>query len=267
MVPSRHDGAVDGAQGDNPRMPEALPRVLPLEGATNFRDLGGYLGHGGRPVRWRRLFRSDHLASLTPADRARLAEIGIARSFDFRGDAERAASPYAIDGLVHHPLAIEPTVVQRMGDLLAAGETMTPPVVGALMQELYRALVNDRSDRFAELFAALLETDAPVVFHCTAGKDRTGVAAALLLAALGVAREDIERDYLLTNEVYRRPPQPAASRVPEDALAVLWTVQPAFLQAAFDAIERDHGGIDRYLRRRIGLSDAALATLGARYLE
>jgi protein-tyrosine phosphatase len=68
-------------------------RVLPLQGATNFRDLGGYSGHGGRTVRWRRLFRSDHLAGLTAADKAALAELGLALAFDFRGEAERAAAP------------------------------------------------------------------------------------------------------------------------------------------------------------------------------
>ena len=66
-------------------------RVWPLQGATNFRDLGGYPGHGGRPVRWRRLFRSDHLAGLTDADKSLLAGLGLARAFDFRGQAERAA--------------------------------------------------------------------------------------------------------------------------------------------------------------------------------
>lgn len=247
-------------------MPSLLPRVLPLQGASNFRDLGGYPGHGGRPLRWRRIFRSDHLAGLTEADRATLAALGVARSFDFRGDAERAATPYQIEGLVQHPLTIEPTVTQRMQDMAAAGHTLSPATVAELMKDLYRALVNDRAERFAELFDHLLQAEAPVVFHCTAGKDRTGVAAALVLWALGVPHELVLQDYLLTNTVYRHPPLPA-SDTPVEVLQVLWSVQEGFLQAAIDAIEADHGGIERYLAQRLGLGASARVALAARYLE
>jgi protein-tyrosine phosphatase len=217
-------------------------------------------------VHWRRLFRSDHLGGLTEADRALLAEIGLARSFDFRGDSERAAAPYAIPGVVQHPLAIEPSVVQRMQDLRAAGRALTAAVVGELMQELYRTLVNERAERFAELFEQLLQAEAPVVFHCTAGKDRTGVAAALVLLALGVPRAVVVQDYLLTNEVFRHPPMPA-SETPAEVMAVLWSVQQGFLQAALDTIDADHGGIDSYLERRLKLGPPARAALAARYLD
>ena len=107
-------------------MLEHPDRAWRLQGATNFRDLGGYAGHGGRALQWRRLFRSDHLASLTDADRARLAALGPATAFDFRGDAERAATPYQLPGITQRALAIEPSVVQRMQDVVAAGR----PVVG-----------------------------------------------------------------------------------------------------------------------------------------
>ena len=180
-------------------------RVWPLQGASNFRDLGGYPGHDGRPVRWRRLFRSDHLGGLTEADKAQLVALGLARSFDFRGEAERAAVGYQLPGLTQHSLAIEPTVVQRMQDLVDAGQSLTPAHASELMAELYRALVNDQSHRFAELFEHLLTADAPVVFHCTAGKDRTGFAAALVLLALGVPRDVVQQDYLLTNRVFKHP--------------------------------------------------------------
>ena len=186
-------------------MPRHPDRVWRLQGAPNFRDLGGYIGHEGRPLRWRRLFRSDHLADLTPADLARLQQLPLARTFDFRGIDERAATPYDLPGVRQLSLAIEPTVVQRMNDIAAAGTALTAPVVTELMKDLYRALVNDRADRFAELFAHLIESDAPSVFHCTAGKDRTGIAAALVLLALGVSRDVVQADYLLTNELVRDP--------------------------------------------------------------
>jgi len=247
-------------------MPRHPDRVWRLEGASNFRDLGGYPGRGGRPLRWRRLFRSDHLGGLTEADKAMLAELGLARSFDFRGHAERAATPYQLLGVTQHSLAIEPTVVQRMQDMAAAGRQLTAPVAVELMKDLYRSLVNDQALRFAELFEHLLQADAPLVFHCTAGKDRTGVAAALILLALGVPRDLVVQDYLLTNELYQRPPLPHAE-TPAEALAVLWRVQEDFLDAALQAVDADHGGVERYLSRSLGLSPAALEALAARYLQ
>jgi protein-tyrosine phosphatase len=246
-------------------MPLHPDRVFPLQGVTNFRDLGGYAGADGRPVRWRRLFRSDHFGALTDADLAALAPLGIARSFDFRGVAERAATPYDWPGVVQHPLSIEPTVVQRMQDMTAAGRALTVPVVTDLMADLYRALVTEQSHRFAELFDQLLQADAPVVFHCTAGKDRTGVAAALILLALGVPRATVQQDYLLTNQHYRHPPL-AHSETPPEVLQVLWRVQDGFLDAALQTIDARPGGLDAYLQR-LGLGPAALAALRTRYLQ
>jgi len=247
-------------------MPQHPDRILRLEGATNFRDLGGYAGRDGRPLHWRRLFRSDHLGALTAADKAALAALGLATAFDFRGEAERAAASYELHGVVQHSLAIEPTVVQRMQDLAAGGEPLTAATVARLMEDLYRALVNDQSDRFAELFEHLLRADAPVVFHCTAGKDRTGFAAALILLALGVPRAVVVQDYLLTNQVFQQPPS-AHGGIPPEALAVLWRVQQGFLDAALHAVDADHGGIERYLARRLRLSRAALDELARRYLQ
>ena len=246
-------------------MPQHPDRVLPLQGASNFRDLGGYTGHGGRPLRWRRLFRAEHLAGLTETDRALLARLGLARAVDFRGLSERAATPYQWPGITQHALSIEPTVVQRMQDMVAAGETLTVPVVQALMKALYHALVTEQAPRFAELFALLLQDDTPLVLHCTAGKDRTGVAAALILLALGVPRAVVLQDYLLTNLHYRHPPLPRSDTPPE-VLAVLWRVQEDFLTTALAAIDAQPGGMAGFLHRRMGLDAAALGLLAERYL-
>jgi protein-tyrosine phosphatase len=247
-------------------MPQHPDRAWRLQGATNFRDLGGYPGHDGRPLRWRLLFRSDHLGALTKADHARLAPLGLVKSFDFRGLAESAAMPSVLPGVTPHLLAIEPTVVQRMQAMVAAGRQLNTATVVNLMEELYRSLVNDQSHRFAEFFDHLLQADAPVVFHCTAGKDRTGFAAALILLALGVPRDLVLQDYLLTNTLYLHPPMPP-SDTPAEALAVLWRVQVGFMDAALQAVDTDHGGLDRYLSRRLGLSAAARTALAARYLQ
>jgi protein-tyrosine phosphatase len=241
---------------------------LRLQGATNFRDLGGYIGQDGRPLKWRRLFRSEHLAGLTPEDHALLAQLGVARAIDFRGEAERAATPYQLPGVRQLALSIEPTVVQRMQALVEAGQRLTPDMVSQLMSDLYRALVNDQAHRYAELFAHLLDEadDSALVFHCTAGKDRTGFAAALILLALGVPRPVVEADFLLTNQHYRHQRLPPTD-TPPDVLAVLWTVQQRFLDAALHAVEADHGGVARYLEQKLGLSPAAQKALAARYLQ
>lgn len=249
-----------------PAMPLPPDRSLRLAGASNFRDLGGYRGQAGRPVRWRRLFRSDHLAALTPEDAAAFRLLGVTRAFDFRGVSERAAVPYELPGVAQHALPIEPTVVQRMKDLLDAGEVVTPAHTVELMQHTYRAFVNDNAGRFAALFAHLLDSDAPLVFHCTAGKDRTGFAAALILLALGVPREVVMQDYLLTNDYYRMPLYDQGRASPE-VLNVLWRVQSEFLDAALHAVEQDHGGVDTYLARELGVRTPERERLAALYLE
>ncbi|RYE42556.1 MAG: tyrosine-protein phosphatase [Hyphomicrobiales bacterium] len=245
---------------------QAFTRSLPLSGASNFRDLGGYVGRDGRPLRWRRLFRSDHLAALTPEDAAVLADLQLARAVDFRGHAERSALAYALPGVAYHALSIEPTVVQRAKDMAQAGDRITAEIAVQLMQDTYRAFVADNAQQFASLFAHLLEGDAPLVFHCTAGKDRTGFAAALILSALGVPRDVVMQDYLLTNSLYVRPAH-MASGTPEEVLNVLWRVQEGFLQAALEAVDNDHGGMQRYLQDRLHVGPAEQERLAALYLQ
>lgn len=237
-----------------------------MAGATNFRDLGGYVGQDGRAVKWRRIFRSDHLAGLTPADQALLAELGVSRAIDFRGKAEGAAYAYAIPGVAYHPLVIEPTVVQRALELQATGRALTAQDAVGLMQDTYRGFVHENAPRFAELFRLLLASDAPTVFHCTAGKDRTGFAAALILMALGVPRETVMQDYLLTNNLYRRPAG-MGSHAPEEVLAVLWRVQEEFLDAALHMVDQDYGGVPTYLVDVLGVDAAAQRQLAAQYLQ
>jgi protein-tyrosine phosphatase len=246
--------------------PSSPPRVIALHGASNFRDLGGYVGEGGRPLRWRRLFRSDHLGDLSAADHRVLGEMGIAAAFDFRGVDERAAAPYEVPGLRQHALSIEPTVAQHMNEITAAGRALTRPLVEGLMRDLYHGLVTAQAERFAVFFRHLLELDAPLVFHCTAGKDRTGVAAALVLFALGVPREQIMADYLLTNEVFKPPWAPRAD-IDRDVLQALWGVQPSYLETALDTIEQELGGLEPYLARRMGLDEGQRRRLLDRYLE
>ena len=250
-----------------PAAAEPLPRTIALSGASNFRDLGGYTGHGGRALKWRHLFRADHLAALTPDDLARLAALGITRSADFRGASERAAQAYALPGVATHTLAIEPTLIQQALQQLQPGQDFTTAQAVGLMHGTYRSFVTDNAPRFAQLFELLLDSNTPLVFHCTAGKDRTGFAAALILLALGVPRAVVMQDYLLTNALYRPPREWGdASSVPA-GLQVLWRVQEDFLEAALHGVEVEYGGMAAYLERVLGLNAAAQKRLASLYLE
>ena len=241
-------------------------RSIALQGASNFRDLGGYPGLGGRTVRWRRLFRSDHLARLSTQDQQALAGLGIARAVDLRGEAERNALAYALPGVQYHPLTIEPTVVQRIQEVLRSGASLSPQDAAGLMQDTYRGFVHDNAPRFAALLRMLVERDDPLVFHCTAGKDRTGFAAALILLALGVPREVVMQDYLLTNALYR-PPASLASHTPPEVMQVLCGVQEDFLDAALHMVDAQYGGSTPYLEHVLGLDAAARSALAQRYLQ
>ncbi len=240
-------------------------RSLSLQGATNFRDLGGYEGLNGRSLQWRKLFRSDHLGSLTAEDLAVVAGLGIHRVCDFRGAQERLGAPCILPNAEVQALTIEPTVVQRLTERLDAGDVLTAADMVSLMQQTYRDFVHHNTPRFKALFAQLLASDAPLVFHCTAGKDRTGFAAALILLSLGVSREVVMQDYLLTNVLLKIPPHAGGPLTPE-VRDVLYRVQEDFLTAAFDVVEHDHGGLEAYLEHDLGVGPAERAQLANVYL-
>jgi len=241
-------------------------RHLPLTGASNFRDLGGYVGQEGRPVKWRKIFRSDHLANLSAEDLQQIQSIGIKRSFDFRGVQESQAQAYDWPDIQRHSLSIEPTVVQRLQAQHLTGKPLTAADALDAMQTTYRDFVRVDSGRFAQLFEHLLDQPEPLLFHCTAGKDRTGLAAALVLYALGVSEADIWRDYLLTNQLYKRNSIGATSLAP-DVLKIVWEVQESFLQASLEEIHARYGSVQNYLNQELNLTPAALLRLQSLYLD
>jgi protein-tyrosine phosphatase len=246
-------------------MSDPLTRHFDLQGASNFRDLGGYRTSDGRMLRWRRMFRSNHLGNLTEADIGTVRGLGLRRAFDFRGVEERAAASCGLDEVAVHSLPIEPTVVAALRAHLAAG-SLSSAVAREIMRESYRNYVRLNTHSFRALFAHLVEDDAPLVIHCTAGKDRTGFACALVLHALGVPDATIAEDYLLTNRFYRRDPS-SGTDLPEDVRQAIGSVEPSFLAAAFETVSADYGDLESYLREGLGLGDEERTTLKARYLQ
>ena len=226
-----------------------------LPSSANFRRVSNL-----KPVLW----RSDHLGALDAHDAAQIQALGIRRVLDFRGVEERTAFACRLPGVTVHSLPIEPTIVQKLAELVAAGSAVSGAQVVDYMQDTYRGFVRTGTPRFAEFFGHLLESDAPTVFHCTAGKDRTGFAAALLLKATGASDEEVMKDYLLTNDRVQLP-QGTRLGLTEEAANVLWRVQPDFLQAAFDEVDRSYGSLEGYLREGLGLREAERERLKALY--
>src|SRR5450759_890263 len=165
-----------------------------------------------------------------------------------------------------HSLPIEPTVVAALRARRANGTALSPADALEVMRDSYRNYVRYNTASFRILFAHLLEDRAPLVIHCTAGKDRTGFACALILHALGVPDDVIAEDYLLTNSVYRRDPS-VSSDLPDKVRQVLGSVEAAYLAAAFDAIGADYGDLESYFSDGLGLGAQQRAELAARYLE
>jgi protein-tyrosine phosphatase len=247
-------------------MSEAPVRHFNLAGASNFRDLGGYPAKDGRTVRWRQIFRSNHLGHLTEADIEALRPLGLKSAFDFRGTEERTAAMCGLTEIAVHSLPIEPTVVAALRGRLAERTTLSPDDAFEVMRDSYRNYVRYSTPSFRVLFAHLVEDHAPLVIHCTAGKDRTGFACALILHALGVPDDLIAEDYLLTNRFYRRGPA-ASSDLPDDVGQVLGSVEASFLAAAFDTVSADYGDLETYLSEGLGVDAGVRARLQARYLQ
>jgi protein-tyrosine phosphatase len=247
-------------------MSDTPARHLNLAGASNFRDLGGYPASEGRKVRWRQIFRSNHLGHVTEADIRVLRGLGLKSAFDFRGMEERAAAICALEEIAVHSLPIEPTVQATLRARRANGVPLSSTDALEVMRDSYRNYVRQSTSSYRALFTHLIEDRAPLVIHCTAGKDRTGFACALILHALGVPDEIVAEDYLLTNRFYRRDPA-ASSDLPEDVRQVLASVETSFLAAAFDAIGAEYGDLETYFSDGLGLGARERARLEARYLE
>ena len=247
-------------------MSDSPPRHFNLAGASNFRDLGGYPAKGGRKVRWRQIFRSNHLGHLTGADVEVVRSLGVRSAFDFRGTEERAAAICGVAEIAVHSLPIEPTVVAALRARRDGGAMLSSADALEVMQDSYRGYVRQNTQNYRALFAHLLEDRAPLVIHCTAGKDRTGFACALILHALGAPEDVISEDYLLTNRFYRSDPS-SSSDLPEEVRQTLGSVEASFLAAAFEVISAEYGDLETYFSAGLRLGPAERAGLEARYLE
>lgn len=247
---------------------EELPNVVPLQGGSNFRDLGGYRAADGRTVRRNIVFRSAHLGGLTDADCAALGKLGVRTIVDLRGVNEAAETPHRIEGTGARIVGahIEPGVGEKIRGAVADGSA-NPHLVMRYMGEHYRDYPRRCAPGFRTLFTILSDDrHRPLVFHCTAGKDRTGFASALLLTLLGVPWETVLNDYLHTNVVWTGH----VGRYPEldiDTRAAIIEARTPYLEAAFEVVAKDFGTPEMFADKALGLDKAARERLKADLLE
>ncbi|MFO1162086.1 MAG: tyrosine-protein phosphatase [Reyranellaceae bacterium] len=246
----------------------APPFVVPLEGGSNFRDLGGYRTADGRVVRRGSVFRSAHLGNLTDVDRTALGQLGVRTIVDLRGVTEAAETPHKVGGVDCRIVGahIEPQLGTKIQDAVADGSA-SPHLMMQFLTAHYREYPRRCAPGFRTLFATLSDgTHRPLVFHCTAGKDRTGFASALLLTLLGVPWDAVLDDYLRTNELWTGH----IGRYPEldiDTRAAIVEARTAYLEAAFEVVRSDFGGPEGFAERALELDGAARERLRADLLE
>ena len=238
-------------------------RILPLEGGFNFRDMGGYKSTTCKTVKWRTVFRSDEMGHLTPSDLDYLSNIPLLTVVDFRSENEIEAAPdkFPTSVVNAYELTITPGNHSGIGDIgklsAANGEEF--------MKEINRSMVTDPAivERYKTFFALLQnEKQIPLLFHCSAGKDRTGLGAALFLVSLGVDEKTIFEDYLLSNQLLEDKYKSLTDSLPQ--LKPLFEVRPQYLHAAFDRIKKDHGSVEKYLQN---ILDVDLELMKRLYLE
>jgi len=245
-----------------------FPFVVPHAGGSNFRDLGGHRTADGDIVRRGVVFCSAHLGGLTDIDRTALGKLGVRTIVDLRGVNEAAETPHLIDGLACRVVGahIEPGVGEKIRGAVADG-TASPFLMMQFLTDHYRDYPRRCAPGFRTLFATLSDgTHRPLVFHCTAGKDRTGFASALLLTLLGVPWDDVMEDYLRTNDLWTGH----IGRYPEldiDTRAAIVEARRPYLEAAFDVVRADFGSPEAFADKALGLDAATRERLKADFLE
>lgn len=259
-------------------------RRVVLAGQSNFRDLGGYATGDGRRVKWRHLYRSGELSEISDDDVARLAELGIRTVVDLRGEAEveRKGPDRLPPGASLASIAIEPgDLAPVLGPAFATGDFSLVP--DDLLLQINREYIRDwRHQIGALLHVAADPANRPLVFHCTQGKDRAGINAAILLSALGVPWQTVVEDYLLSNSQRREQADASLASMRESAarqrgippeevdmsnIRGLFFVHTSYLGAAHDEISREYGSVEAFIRDGIGWSDSDLRRLRDGLLE
>lgn len=251
-------------------------RVIRITGSHNLRDLGGYGTLDGKVTAWRTVFRSGTLSEIEPDALGQLADLGLKVVCDLRANHERTLRPSRLPP--GHDFAIlERDHLSSSGDLSAA---IRAPGISAdnaarLMAGFYASLAYEQANSYRPLFECLAEGRLPLLFHCAAGKDRTGVAAAILLDVLQVPRETIREDYLVTQQFYESSNSlfhanriaRSEEALDEDIMRPLLCADEAYLDAMFAEIDRRHGSSVGYVQDELGIGPSGIAAIRSNLLQ
>lgn len=254
----------------------AFERILNLEAGCNFRDLGGYTTLDGRRIRPGQLFRSGVMTYFSPRDREKVSGLGIRTICDLRRPLERETEPSHWPDDSIRVLFWDQRPPATTSDEGSIGQCRTPEAARETMNRLYHDMPLWLEPRLQGVFQCLAEGSVPLVFHCAAGKDRTGLAAALVLHALGVPRETILEDYRLTNEAVdleqfltehrsaglglNDPSNPLVV-LPKETRRLLLAADESYLKTALARIEKEYDSIDNYLEIRLGVDGRQRETI------
>lgn len=254
----------------------ATERQLGMQGTPNFRDFGGYPTVEGRRVKWGYLFRSGQLSSLSAQDVELLASLELDLVCDFRRLEEQASDPSRLPPEKTPRIASLPIIPGSNSRFFeqAEGQMGGRQAMFDFMLEINRDFAEAQTTAYARMFSEILEQeDTRFLVHCAAGKDRTGFAAALVLLALGVSREVVMHDYMLTRhffhphrEVDRLKQKYQMEQLDTDSILPMLEVHEDYLARALLAIEQNYPSIDTYLEEALGVGPAEVAQLRARYL-
>ena len=251
-------------------------RRVKLEGAFNFRDLGGYQSTGGRRIKWGRIYRSDSLTRLTASDRNVLKQIGIKLVCDLRAPAEVKKRPDHLpeDGAIEY---LNFPIVSGNFDTVTAHEKIKKGDIDWLTEDYMIKGYMNNIDAYATTWAALFERLAapasyPLVFHCTGGKDRAGVCAALILLSLGVSEETVIYDHGLSNEFLadilpKLYSYFSSFGIEKENLLPYLTALRAAITTLLDHIRQRYGSTVDYLKNKAGVSQKTLELLKQQILE
>ncbi|MEM6539029.1 MAG: tyrosine-protein phosphatase [Pseudomonadota bacterium] len=264
-------------------------RLLPLEGGRNFRDLGGYETEDGRTVKWGHVFRSGRMSGLTENDYDYLGDLGITTICDFRDSDERVEDPtnWAAGDINYQVFTDAPEREPRENPMFAAllDPDATPEDVKNSMAEGYWEIALGEAEGYTKMFEDLAAGRIPLAFNCSAGKDRAGTAAALILTALGVPRETIVYDYALSDDyvdymaefmgpeaqaaVAENPESPYAFlfQLPPEKVAPLMASHPVYIESTFAELDERYGSTLAFIQTELSVSDADLDRIRERLLR
>ncbi len=250
-------------------------RLLPMDGAHNTRELGGYKTTDGKSVKWGMLFRSDKLSDISGTDQEYLQNLGIKKIIDFRSEEEKTEDPDIIPSgisYVEMPISVDGAMRSKIEAVLK-GET--DKEVKSFLIDANREFVTSYTDVYENFLRGLIDDDAPTLFHCTAGKDRAGFAAAISLIALGVSREDVIEDYMKTNaftkdrieEILGQIKLMSLYQTDTEILRPLIGVERVYIETAFKTAEEKYGSLENFIRDGLNISDEDIQKLRNKFLE